>query len=131
MTLSAYKRTITETENPKQIERRVMTRVNSHLVASADTFDAGDTTLRLQMLSDGLRAALADNEKLWATLKQDLISPSNKMPQEMRASLISLGMFVERHTGSVLSGKGELRPLINVNNAIISGLSGVAAEEVQ
>lgn len=128
MPISAYKRTITETENPRQIERRVMSRINAKLKDACETFDAGDAAARLQMLANGLRDTLAENEKLWSVLKQDLISPSNQMTSELRSSLISMAMFVERHTGAVLSGHGNIKALIDVNSPIIDGLSGVSGE---
>lgn len=130
MAISAYKRTITETESPRQIERRIMTRINSNLCRDQLAFDDATKQERLAILATSLRESLSENMRLWSALKIDLISPSNQMPADLRSSLISMAMFVERHTAEVLSGRALLRPLIDINQSIIGGLSGHAPEEL-
>ena len=129
MSLAAYRRTLGQTETPRQIERRVMLRITADLCTHADRFDlAADRAERLGVLASGLRAALSDNVRLWSALKADLISPGNALPDDVRGGLVSLAAFVERHTGTVLGGEGKVAALVNVNRPVIAALSGSAAE---
>lgn len=127
MSLSAYRRTLGQTETPRQIERRIMVRITADLSRHADRFDAADDRAeRLGILSAGLRAALSDNVRLWSALKADLMSPGNGLPPDLRGKLVSLAGFVERHTGAVLGGGGRVAALVDVNRPVIAALSGSA-----
>ncbi len=129
MSLSAYRRTLGQTETPRQIERRIMLRITADLSAHADRFDAAtDRSVRLALLAGGLRAALADNVRLWSALKADLMSPGNGLPPELRRGLVNLAAFVERQTGAVLGGGGRVAALVDVNRPVIAALSGTVAE---
>lgn len=128
MSLSAYRRTLVQTETPRQIERRIMVRITADLSAHADRFDAADDRAeRLGILSGGLRDALSDNVRLWSALKADLMSPGNQLPPDLRGNLVNLAAFVERHTGSVLGGTGKVAALVEVNRPLIAALSGASA----
>lgn len=127
MSLSAYRRTLGQTETPRQIERRIMLRITADLSAHADRFDrATDRAARLCILAGGLRAALADNVRLWSAMKADLMSPGNALPDDLRGGLVNLAAFVERHTGAVLGGEGRVAALVDVNRPVIAALSGAA-----
>ncbi|MBI6630925.1 flagellar biosynthesis regulator FlaF [Pontibaca salina] len=127
--LSAYKKTIKHTENPRQIERRILARMNNCLIESRERFDGSPAKPeRLQILSDGLRDALSDNLKLWQIFKNDLVREGNALPGELRADLLSLAIFVETHTTRVLVAEGNVGALIDVNNSILGALSGQTGE---
>lgn len=128
MSLNAYRRTIREVATPRETERQILSRLNGRLYPLIGEFDTADGSGRLRMLSEGLRDALADNLKFWMVIRLDLISPSNQLPAELRANLISISSFVERHTAAVLGGRGDLKPLVDMNDSIIGGLSGQVAE---
>ncbi|WP_242509519.1 flagellar biosynthesis regulator FlaF [Rhodovulum imhoffii] len=70
-----------------------------------------------------LVAALHDNHRLWTALAIDLASPGNKLPEALRAEILSLADFSLRHTGAVLARKAEIAPLIEINTAILRGLA--------
>jgi flagellar protein FlaF len=127
MTIAAYKRTIRESETPRQIERRILSNITGRLEADARTFD-GDIHLseRARMLAAGLRVTLRDNQALWIALRDDLAQPANALPPPLRASLISIALWVERQTTEVLGGAAGVGVLAEVNNNIIAGLSGIA-----
>jgi flagellar protein FlaF len=128
MTIAAYRRTIRESDSPRQIERRILSNITGRLEAEAKAFD-GDTQLsvRAQMLAAGLRGALRDNQALWIALRDDLAQPANALPPPLRASLISIALWVERQTTEVLGGAAGIGALAEVNNNIIAGLSVVAS----
>lgn len=127
MSIAAYKRTIRESESPRQIERRVFARVTSELEKHSQDFDRatakGD---RREILAKGLSTHLHDNQKLWTAIKYDLSQPDNAMPPQLKAGLISLALFVERQTGQVIGGGAGLGALIQINQSVIAGLSGQA-----
>lgn len=125
MSLAAYRRTIVETESPKQVERRILLRINAELAVHQEHFDnAAGKSEKLQILSGSLRPALARTVKFWSALRVDLISPSNALPEEQRAGLINLSLFMERQVAAVLAGRGTVKALVDVNNSIIAGLAG-------
>jgi len=127
MSVSAYKSVIRENEAPRQIERRVFAKITSELEKHAEDFDYSDTYLeRLEILSSGFRAALLDNLKLWSALKFDLASANNALPPALRASLMSIAIWVERQTSEITGGETGALDLVDVNRSILDGLAGVA-----
>ena len=125
MSIAAYKRTIRESESPRQIERRVFLRVTGELDKQRQSYDgATNREDRADLLAGGLRTHLADNLKLWSTIKHDLSQPENGLPLQLKAGLISLALFVERQTAVLLGGGGGLGILVSINQSLISGLSG-------
>jgi flagellar protein FlaF len=127
MSIAAYKRTIRESESPRQIERRVFVRVTGELDKQSNTFDMAPTRAeRVDLLAQGLRVHLADNLKLWLTIKFDLSQPDNGLPPQLKAGLISLALFIERQTAQVIGGEPGIGALVQINQSLISGLSGTA-----
>lgn len=125
MNVAAYKRTISHTEAPRQIERRLLAQVTFELEKQFEAFDNTDRRLeRLQILADGLRHVLWQNQQVWMTFKMDLLEKDNELSPSLRASLLSLAVWVEKHTQSVLSGGKNVKTLIDINRSVIEGLSG-------
>lgn len=71
-----------------------------------------------------LAAAVADNQRLWAVLADDLRLDGNALPAELRANLLSLAEFVRRHSLAVLGGRASVEALVDINTAIMKGLRG-------
>lgn len=67
--------------------------------------------------------ALNDNRRLWQALESDLASEDNQLPDELKAKLISVAMWVEQHSQLVSTGRVRLEALITVNQAIMKGLA--------
>ena len=124
MSVAAYKQTIRAVESPRDIERRVILQITSKLEASSAAFDQSSSKMeRLEILNDGLSLALSENQRLWSALKHDLADEGNSLPLDLRASLISIALWVERQTGSVLAAEANVEPLVAVNRSICSGLA--------
>ncbi|MCR8550505.1 flagellar biosynthesis regulator FlaF [Salipiger sp. P9] len=124
MSINAYKRTIRESESPRQIEARVFARVTGALQTHREAYEAAESNeARNTVLADGLRDALADNRRLWITLRDDLADSGNTFPPALRAQLISIALWVDRQSQQVLGGGAGLRALIDVNSSILAGLS--------
>ncbi len=71
-----------------------------------------------------LARAVTDNQRLWSALAEDLMSDGNQLPDQLRASLLSLAEFVRKHTMAVLAGQATVDALIDINTAIMKGLRG-------
>jgi flagellar protein FlaF len=127
MSVAAYKANIRETENPRDIERRILLRIAGEMDRHAADYDAaGGAAERLRILSGGLRETLAENVKFWSALRFDLAEPGNALQPELRAALISLALWVERQTNAVIGGEKGLAALVSTNRAIAAGLAGQA-----
>lgn len=125
---AAYQRTLTETENPRQIERRLMARITGDLERHLSAYAAADDlAARLEVLANGLGQAIWENQRLWLNFVSDLSEPENALPPQLRAGLISIGLWVERHSQQVLRGMADPRPLVEVNQNIVNGLAGIGA----
>ena len=97
-------------------------RDNEYMVVSRvtrllqDAVDSGDRFAEI-------RATHANNE-LWIALAADLASPGNALPDQLKASLISLAMFSIRHGHKVLAENASIAPLLEINIRIMKGLRG-------
>jgi flagellar protein FlaF len=121
MSVAAYKRTISHTEAPRQIERRILAQVTSELEQQFEAFDKAERKLdRLQVLAGGLRDSLWKNQMVWLTFKMDLVEQNNGLNPDLRASILSLAAWVEKQTQGVLSGEKSVKPLIDINRSIIT-----------
>lgn len=69
-----------------------------------------------------LAAALHDNRKLWTILAADVASKSNSLPSDLRARIFYLNEFTQKHSTLVLRKEASVRPLLEVNIAIMRGL---------
>lgn len=65
--------------------------------------------------------ALADNRRLWTTVIDLVRDPANNLPAELRASIISVGLAVQREMDRE---QPNFEFLISVNENIAAGLSG-------
>ena len=122
MSLQAYQRAAEQAEGPKQTEFRLFGLVTRALMDAAEK-DAADFSGRIR--------ALHWNRRLWTALSADCGSPNNALPVDLRASIISLGIWVDRHTSEVMARRAEIQPLIDVNRIIMQGLSGQTASVAQ
>lgn len=123
MSLQAYQQAAQRAENPRETEYRLFAEVTRALIDAARV-DKNDLKTRV--------AALDWNRRLWSALAADCASPINSLPEGLRASIISLSLFVGRQTSEVIRNKGDLDLLIEVNRSIMQGLApnagGVAAQ---
>jgi flagellar protein FlaF len=112
MSVSRYSRVQETAEDPRATELRMLSRVTGMLL------DGGRQGGRL------LTEACYYNRKLWTIFQADLADPGNQLPDNVKASLISLAIWVQKYTGSVLAG-ASVQPLIDVNRSIMEGLKPV------
>lgn len=118
MSLQAYQQAATRAENPRDMEYRLFAQVTRALM-DASKLDPTDFAGRMD--------ALDWNRRLWSTLAADCGQPDNAMPPPLRASIISLSIWVTKHTSLVIRNQEEFEPLIEINRMIMQGLSAGAS----
>lgn len=89
----------------------------------ADVFHRATAALRKSRDSNPIVQvrALADNTRLWTTVIDLMQDPQNALPATLRASIVSVGLAVQRE---MQRDAPDLDFLIGVNEDIAAGLSG-------
>ena len=114
MSIQAYQATAQKTEGPRQTEYRAFA------VATRGLIDAA----ALPATEVGRRGeALAKNKQLWSLLAADCAAEGNVLPQALRAQIISLSLFVDRHSRAVMRDGASIDILVEINRTIMQGLS--------
>jgi flagellar biosynthesis regulator FlaF len=65
--------------------------------------------------------ALADNRRLWMTVSDLLRDPTNALPEPLRASILSVGITVQREMEQETP---DFDFLISINENMAAGLAG-------
>jgi flagellar protein FlaF len=113
MSVQAYQQAAARAESPRDIEYRLFGQVTRALMTAAET----------EALEIGARMDALDwNRRLWSVLAADCASDGNQLPAPLRANIISLSMWVNRHTSAIMRNEAEFGPLIDVNKMIMQGL---------
>jgi flagellar protein FlaF len=69
-------------------------------------------------------AAISFTARLWTVLIEDLAAPDNGLPKELRAQLVSIGIWILRELEAMRSGsQTSFAGLIEVSAAIRDGLT--------
>jgi flagellar protein FlaF len=118
MSLQAYQQAASRAESPRDSEYRLFAQVTLALMEAAKT-DPSDIPGRID--------ALDWNRSVWTVLLSDCSSPENQLPAPLRASIISLAIWVGKHTSAVIRKREEIQPLIEVNRLVMQGLAPKAA----
>ncbi|HEY0107658.1 MAG TPA: flagellar biosynthesis regulator FlaF [Rhizomicrobium sp.] len=116
MTLKAYQNTQRVTEDPRATEYRLFGQVTGALIDAQKRGIAGGP----------LAEAVDWNRTLWRTLASDCMDDRNALTNEVRATIVSLSLWVSRYSKQVTRNGASLDPLIEVNRNIMQGLQGAA-----
>lgn len=116
MTLQAYKNTQRITEDPRSTEYRLFGQVTGALIDVQKAAERGPP----------LVDAVDWNKKLWRTLAADCMDERNQLPQDLRAKIVSLSLWIAKYSRTVTRDGASLEPLIQVNRTIMQGLKGAA-----
>ncbi len=119
MSLQAYQKASARAENPREMEYRLFGQVTRALMAAAEV-DVTDTATRID--------ALDWNRRLWSVLATDCADSANSLPIELRAQIISLSIWVNKHSSAVMRREETFEPLIEVNRIMMQGLAGNVGE---
>jgi len=114
MSLQSYQTTQLTTEGPRDTEYRLFALVTRDLMAAGAS----------ERIDPAFHKAIDWNRRLWLTLQSDLSHEENSLPDSLKAQIISLAIWVDRHSSKVLRGEAEVGSLIRVNRTIMEGLAG-------
>lgn len=119
MGLQAYQQAAARAENPKEAEYRLFGQVTRALMDAKAVPDSQ---------FEGRVEALDWNRRLWSALATDCSQPDNALPMALRAQIISISIWVGKHTSAVIRREEEIDPLIDINRIIMQGLHGASPE---
>jgi flagellar biosynthesis activator protein FlaF len=73
---------------------------------------------------DAFRVALRRNWRLWTIFQASLLDPDCALPTEVRANLLGLANFIDKHTAGLLADPdaSKVAALVNINRQISEGL---------
>jgi len=117
--LDNYRRVQSLSETPRAVEYRLIAEVTHQLIEARDFGWQGAE----------LMGPLHQNRRIWSMLGILCGSPGNRLPTDLRASIISLSLWVDRHTTDVMRQRDSIDALISVNCAIMEGLSAENAAD--
>lgn len=112
MAQRAYAPTSAPTRSDRSVEYDVIARITSRLKRAVT-----------QNNYPKLLEALHENGTLWRTLAIDVADPANALPKPLRAQIFYLAEFTEAQTRKVIREGESAVPLLEVNMAILRGLS--------
>lgn len=118
LAFKAYGEVTQRTAGEKDLEIALFQQITNELrnVSDADTVQPTDWA-----------EAIHRNQQLWTTIAIDLLNPGNALPEEIKRSLLYLAEFVRQNSMKILSGNGDIADLIEINQSIMTGLSGPSA----
>lgn len=114
MSLQAYRSASQRVESPRELEYRLFSDVTRSLIEAE----------RLAETEVGPRMEALDwNRRVWAAMAGACAQDDNALPQSTRANIISLSLWVDRHSQAVFRREEEFAPLIEVNRMVMQGLA--------
>ena len=116
MSLKAYQATQAATEDPRLTEYRLFGQVTGALLTAKETGAVGGPLVE----------AVDWNRRLWRTLAADCMDDRNQLPQDVRAKIVSLSLWIAKYSRQVTRNGASLEPLIQVNRNMMQGLKGAA-----
>lgn len=121
MSLQAYQQASQRTEPPRDLEYRLFGQVTRALLA-ASALDARDASTLGERID-----ALDWNRRVWSALANECADPANQLAAPVRANIISLSLWVNRHSSAVMRGQEAFQDLIDVNRIMMQALEPRAA----
>ena len=115
MSLQAYKTAAARAETPREMEYRLFGQVTRALM-HASTLESSEIAARID--------ALDWNRRLWSALATDCSDPDNSMVPALKAQIISISLFVSRHSSVIMRGEDDFEALIDINRMVMQGLAG-------
>ncbi|RYG99280.1 MAG: flagellar biosynthesis regulatory protein FlaF [Alphaproteobacteria bacterium] len=111
----AYKTVGAQTVSPRVLEANLLSSAAGKLQRCRDDWD----NTRHELTS-----ALLFNRKLWTVFLGSVTGEESQLPKPLRENIANLGLFVMKHTLTVLSEPEarRLTVLININREIAAGL---------
>ena len=115
MGLAAYQTAQRRAETPREIEYRLFGQV-THALMEAQKLPTAEAAKRMD--------ALDWNRRVWSFMAGDCMGNDNSLPEQLRASIVSLSLWVGRYSSDVMQRQADIEPLIDINRTIMQGLAG-------
>ena len=115
MSLAAYQTAQKRAETPRETEYRLFAQVTRALV-EIEQLPRTEIARRVDILDW--------NRRVWSFMAGECADDANQLPDQLRASIISLGLFVSRYSSEIMQKNAEIAPLIEINRMIMQGLAG-------
>lgn len=112
MSLNAYQTVMNQAGSERQTQHRALA------MATAGLVKARDEELRGTPLVEALHL----NRELWDIFAHDCASPGNRLPEKLRAQIISVAIFINRYSTEIATGRGDIDDLIEINRTVMGGL---------
>ncbi len=113
MSYQAYHKAQTSAETPSEVEYRLFAQVTNALIAVKDQPVTNPQTI----------AALDWNRRMWSVFSSDCGTKGNSLPDQLRAGIVSLSIWVSKHSSLVMRGNESVNSLIDINKTIMEGLA--------
>lgn len=114
MSLNAYQTLQKKVETPRETEYRLFTQVTRALIEASE-LPKTEFAKRID--------ALDWNRRVWTFLANDCADNNNGLPENLRAAIISLSIFVGKYSSEIMQKGAEFEPLIDINKTIMQGLA--------
>jgi flagellar biosynthesis activator protein FlaF len=121
MSYQAYQRAQQSSETPSQVEYRLFVQVTNALISARDK----------KLRGADLMSVLDWNRRMWSVLSSDCGTEGNSLPSTLRAGIVSLSIWVSKHSSSVMRGEDDIDDLIGINRTIMEGLADQARLQQQ
>jgi flagellar biosynthesis activator protein FlaF len=117
--INAYRRTAKETAAPRELEAILLLDAAAKLREADDSWGTKPTVLN---------DALMFNRRLWSIFIDAVTQDDNKLPINVRANLIRLGVFVMGETFALMTKpkRDSLETIIKINRSIATALRSQA-----
>lgn len=116
MTVKAYQSTQRVTEDARAMEYRLFGQVTGALIDARKNGTTGGP----------LAEVLDWNRRMWRTLASDCMDERNRLPEGVRAQIVSLSLWINKYSKRVMREGAPVDPLIEVNRTIMQGLQDAA-----
>ena len=113
MAQRAYGESAAPTRTPRTLEYDAIARTTRRMNLAAKKGKTGFSELA---------AALHENRQLWTLFASSVADEDNALPKHLRAQLFYLAEFTHQHSSKILEGKARVRPLLEINTAVLKGL---------
>ncbi|MBL4836922.1 MAG: flagellar biosynthesis regulator FlaF [Kordiimonadaceae bacterium] len=113
MSYQAYQKAQTSAESPSQVEYRLFAQVTNTLMRIKER----------GIRDNDMVKALDWNRRMWSVFSSDCGAEGNALPDQLRASIISLSIWVSKHSSAVMRGTEDIGDLISINRTIMEGLA--------
>lgn len=110
----SYEETLSDSSGRKRENERLALDQSVTMLKAAEKAGAG---------SREAIDAICFLNRLWSFLLEDLVKPENALPDDVRAKLISIGIWMLKEAEAISNGKSRnFSGLIDVSNIIAEGL---------